>query len=163
MDRWDSPSLSLSPSCSSTFPPPFILSPALATPPSCPFVTVLGGAITNLVMCLLISLHTRMRNVPTNVSLPNPALLDGYCLLMPLTNYSSTRLTRGIPSHLNNMFTDTHTLTHLLFKLTRFDVSLNDTLTGLFPNSCLSFWTFEEIAGLEKLWQRVHLFVFIGD
>ena len=40
----------------------------LATPPSCPFVTVLGGAIKDPVMCPLIFFKTRMRNVSRNVS-----------------------------------------------------------------------------------------------
>lgn len=128
-------------------PPPLTYSLVLATPPSCPFVTVLGGAIKNPVMCPLIFLKTRMRNVSRNVSYPNPALEISFGWLLFINhhwlnnNYSSTPLTRGTPSDLNNAFTHTHTMTQMRFsvKLTCFDVSLIEILTGLRPNSCLSF------------------------
>lgn len=63
----------------------------LATPPSCPFVTVLGGAIKDSVMCPLILPTTRMRNVSRNVSFPNPALEISFGWLL-FINVTDSRL-----------------------------------------------------------------------
>lgn len=79
VDRWDPPiSVFILPL---HLPPPRTLAPALATPASCPFVTVLGGAINEALMCPLIFLAEE-KCAHENVSLPNPVLRFHLCALL---------------------------------------------------------------------------------